>query len=145
MPVTPKDAAAIILLKDQSDPKVFWVKRSPKMNVFGGFHSFPGGQLDKEDSDLTVIECEAGDPATMRACAVREFFEETGVLLARGVERLSAEQIRQKRRLLREGSTHGFSWRGSPKIRKLLLKRASLKKASGFARAKHSSDGSAAK
>lgn len=78
MPVIPKDAAAIILLKDQPDPKVFWVKRSPKLKFMGGFHAFPGGQLDKEDSRISVAGCD-GEEAVMRACAVREFFEETGV------------------------------------------------------------------
>lgn len=92
MPVTPKDAAAIILLKDKSDPKMFWVKRNPKLMFMGGFHAFPGGQLDKEDATIRVANCDGEDGAAMRACATREFFEETGVLIARGVERLSASQ-----------------------------------------------------
>ena len=102
MPVTPKDAAAIILLKDRTDPKVFWVKRSPKLQFMGGFHAFPGGQLDKEDASISVAGCDADD-AVMRACAVREFFEETGVLLARGAERLSPERIVEARRAMNEG------------------------------------------
>lgn len=102
MAVTPKDAAAIILLKDRTDPKVFWVKRSPKLQFMGGFHAFPGGQLDKEDSSITVAGCD-GEEAVMRVCAVREFFEETGVLLARGAERLSVERIADKRRAMNEG------------------------------------------
>src|ERR1051325_9671665 len=97
MAVTPKDAGSIILLKDHSDPKVFWVKRSPKLMFMGGFHAFPGGQLDKEDNLIRVEGCEEADAAAMRACAVREIFEETGLLLARGAERLTAEQIREKR------------------------------------------------
>lgn len=103
MPVTPKDAAAIILLKDRHDPHVFWVKRSLKLQFMGGYHAFPGGQLDKEDSSIAVARCE-GDEAVMRACAVREFFEETGVLLARGAERLSLDRIAEKRRALNEHS-----------------------------------------
>jgi len=103
MPVTPKDAAAIILLKDRHDPKVFWVKRSPKLQFMGGYHAFPGGQLDKEDSSVTVAGCE-GEESLMRACAVREFFEEAGVLLARGTDRLSVEHIADKRRALAEGT-----------------------------------------
>jgi len=90
MPVTPKDAAAIILLKDRSDPKVFWVKRSPKLQFMGGYHAFPGGQLDKEDNQINVDGCE-GEESLMRVCAVREFFEEAGVLLARGTASLSLE------------------------------------------------------
>ena len=38
----------------------------------------------------------------MRVCAVREFFEEAGVLLARGTDRLSLEQIAAKRRAMAE-------------------------------------------
>ncbi|MFY9574568.1 MAG: MBL fold metallo-hydrolase, partial [Blastocatellia bacterium] len=103
MAVTPKDAAAIILLKGREDPNVFWVKRSPKLKFMGGFHAFPGGQLDKEDSGITVLGC-SGDEAVMRCCAVREFFEETGVLLARGAERLSIAEIAAKRRALAEAA-----------------------------------------
>src|SRR5262249_57058066 len=99
MAATPKDAAAIILLRDRSDPKVFWVKRSPKLQFMGGFHAFPGGQLDKEDSSIATVGCD-GDDGVMRACAVREFFEETGVLLARGTERLSLQRIAAKRRAM---------------------------------------------
>src|SRR5262245_32913082 len=101
MPATPKDAAAIILLKDRSDPKVFWVKRSLKLQFMGGFHAFPGGQLDKEDSSIAVMGCD-GDEGVMRSCAVREFFEETGVLLTRGAERLSLQRIAAKRRAMRD-------------------------------------------
>jgi endoribonuclease LACTB2 len=104
MTVTPKDAAAIILLKDREDPEVFWVKRSPQMMVFGGFHALPGGQLDKEDFRIKVGDCDADDQSTMRACAVREYFEETGILLARGVEKLSVEQTRAKRQAMSEGA-----------------------------------------
>lgn len=96
MAVTPKDAAAIILLKDRDDPKVFWVKRSPKLQFMGGYHAFPGGQLDKEDSLIEVAGCE-GEEALMRVCAVREFFEEAGVLLAAGTNSLSLDRIASKR------------------------------------------------
>ena len=67
MAVTPKDAAAIILLKDPNDLKVFWVKRSPKLQFMGGYHAFPGGQLDKEDSLCGVAGCE-GEPVNARPC-----------------------------------------------------------------------------
>jgi ribonuclease/clavin/mitogillin len=100
MAAIPKDAAAIILLKDPSDPKVFWVKRNPSLTFMGGFHAFPGGQLDKEDPAILVNNCDADDQRAMRACAVREFFEETGILLARGAERLSADAIADARRAL---------------------------------------------
>lgn len=97
MPAIPKDAAAIILLKDPADPKVFWVKRSPRLTFMGGFHAFPGGQLDESDSSISVQGCEDADAARMRACAAREFFEETGVLLARGAQALDRDRLARKR------------------------------------------------
>jgi len=103
MASVPKDAAAIIMLKDPSDPKVFWVKRNPALAFMGGYHAFPGGQMDKGDSSISVGRCEAGEESAMRACAARELFEETGVLLARGAERLSSAQISETRHRLARG------------------------------------------
>ena len=102
MAVTPKDAAAIILLKDRDDPKVFWVKRSPKLQFMGGYHAFPGGQLDKEDNLITATGCE-GEEALMRVCAVREFFEEAGVLLSQVTNGLSLDRIAEKRSTMASG------------------------------------------
>ncbi|HWP44563.1 MAG TPA: NUDIX domain-containing protein, partial [Blastocatellia bacterium] len=104
MAAIPKDAAAIILLKDKADPKMYWIKRNPRLMFMGGFHAFPGGQLDKEDSSVEVSNCDGDDHRAMRACAVREFFEEAGVLFARGVERYSPEQVAAWRRALATGS-----------------------------------------
>ena len=103
MPATPKNAAAIILLKDAADPKVFWVKRNDKLAFMGGFHSFPGGQLDKEDLAIAVAGSESEEAAKMHVCAVREMFEEAGILVTRGADRLSAGRLAQKRRALEEG------------------------------------------
>lgn len=92
-PVTPKDAAAMILLSDPQDPRVFWVKRSLKLSFMGGWQAFPGGQRDPGDFHVRVLNCDDPEDAAMRVCAVRELFEETGVLVARGVERLASERI----------------------------------------------------
>ena len=48
-PVTPKDAAAMILLRDPEDPKVFWVKRARTLRFMGSFHAFPGGAVETDD------------------------------------------------------------------------------------------------
>ena len=62
---TPRSAAAIILYREKPKLEVFWARRALSMIFQGGFHAFPGGQLDpNEDS---------------RVCAVRELKEETGV------------------------------------------------------------------
>jgi glyoxylase-like metal-dependent hydrolase (beta-lactamase superfamily II)/8-oxo-dGTP pyrophosphatase MutT (NUDIX family) len=102
MAATPKDAGSIIILKDPDDPKLLWVKRSARLAFMGGFHAFPGGQLDKEDLETPVPGC-AGDEAAMRACAVREVFEEIGVLLAEGANQLTAAQNADARRALSAG------------------------------------------
>ncbi len=93
---TPKDAAAVILLRpetDTADPEVFWVRRSEKLAFLGGFHAFPGGQLDEEDAVTRVENCVDTDTRAMIACAARELFEELGVLVARGSERLTKGQL----------------------------------------------------
>ena len=105
MAATPKDAAAVILLKNPADPQMFWVKRNTKLAFMGGFHAFPGGQLDKEDASVPVVHSGEVDATLMRACAAREFFEEAGVLLARGVERVSAKDLEAKRHALEAKQT----------------------------------------
>ncbi|MBL8206749.1 MAG: MBL fold metallo-hydrolase [Blastocatellia bacterium] len=94
---TPKDAAAMILLRNPQDPEVFWVKRSMQLAFMGGFHAFPGGQRDAADSAVPVTNCDDVDEAALRVCAAREIFEEAGVLVARGVERLTAQRIAELR------------------------------------------------
>jgi glyoxylase-like metal-dependent hydrolase (beta-lactamase superfamily II)/8-oxo-dGTP pyrophosphatase MutT (NUDIX family) len=103
MASAPKDAAAIIMLKDPLDPKLFWVKRDPGLAFMGGYHAFPGGQTDKTDASIRIVGCGPGDESVMRACAIRELFEETGVLLARGADRLSPSQLSERRGALAIG------------------------------------------
>src|SRR5262245_50807893 len=102
-PVTPKDAAAMILLRDPADPKVFWVKRAKTLAFMANFHAFPGGQRDAADSEVPVINAENVPDAVMRVTAVREIFEETGVLIASGAENLPAERRAAMRDELHSG------------------------------------------
>src|SRR5262249_8143885 len=104
MTAIPKNAAAIILLQDRQDPKVFWVKRGAKLMFMPGFHAFPGGQVDAGDVEVSIQNAEDEESAVMRVAAVREFFEETGVLLAKGAERLSPEDRKAERLALEEGA-----------------------------------------
>ena len=68
-----RQASAVLLLRGTgSELELYLVERSPKLRFFGGYHALPGGILEREDGD--------GD-AALRRCAVRELFEETGVLL----------------------------------------------------------------
>ena len=92
---TPKDAAAVILIRegdDQDAPELFWARRGERMAFLPGFHAFPGGQRDEADAQVRVANCNDADRAAMIACAARELFEELGVLVARGAESLTKGQ-----------------------------------------------------
>ncbi len=94
-PQQPKDAAAIILLKSNTDPNnpaVYWVKRSTKLAFLGGYRAFPGGQRETSDAEVTVRNCDDAETAAMISCAARELFEEVGVMLARGSQTLTVGQ-----------------------------------------------------
>jgi ribonuclease/clavin/mitogillin len=91
----PKDAAAVILLRQDTDPnnpEVFWVKRSDQLAFLGGFHAFPGGQIDAGDAEVVVANAPNPQTAAMISGAARELFEELGVLAARGGETLTKGQ-----------------------------------------------------
>ncbi len=92
---TPRNAAAVILLRQNTNPdnpEVFWVKRSDKLAFLGGFHAFPGGQIDPADTEVEVRNSPSPETATMISGAARELFEELGVLAARGGEALTKGQ-----------------------------------------------------
>ena len=89
--VKPRLAATVMLLRDGVDGmEVFMIVRHQGNDFASGALVFPGGRVDPEDHDL------ASDPAifpprseadaaaaALRVAAVRETFEECGVLLAR--------------------------------------------------------------
>jgi 8-oxo-dGTP pyrophosphatase MutT (NUDIX family) len=95
-PVTPKDAATVMLLHDGAGGlEVFLQHRVAGMPFAGGMTVFPGGGVDRRDADASISW--AGPPPSQWAewfgcteslaralvcAAVRETFEESGVLLA---------------------------------------------------------------
>jgi 8-oxo-dGTP pyrophosphatase MutT (NUDIX family) len=95
-PVTPKDSATVMLVRDaEGGVEVFLLRRVRGMAFAGGMTVFPGGSVDPRDADTSAAwhgpdpDWWAGrfgvDPALARAlvcAAVRETFEESGVLLA---------------------------------------------------------------
>lgn len=85
----PKDAAAVILLKNG---EVFLAQRNPKTPFLGGWHAFPGGKLEKADAEIEVRNCDDMDLAKYIVCAVREAFEETEILLVRGGDKMTKGQ-----------------------------------------------------
>jgi 8-oxo-dGTP pyrophosphatase MutT (NUDIX family) len=114
--VVPRPAATVILVRDglaRDEPagglEVFMVRRDPRARFAPDAYVFPGGTLHDDDvqvggrppiSGLTADEAHhrlthrGGDPPTtseaslaLHLAAVRELFEEAGILLARHAER----------------------------------------------------------
>jgi glyoxylase-like metal-dependent hydrolase (beta-lactamase superfamily II)/8-oxo-dGTP pyrophosphatase MutT (NUDIX family) len=90
-PATPRDASAVILL-NQDLTEVLWAKRNPNLKFLGGFHGFPGGKVDADDTLVEVKNAENAETSKLIACAAREIFEEVGILLVRNGEKLTKGQ-----------------------------------------------------
>jgi 8-oxo-dGTP pyrophosphatase MutT (NUDIX family) len=88
-PATPAPSATILMLRDGRDGlEVFMVVRHHQIDFASGALVFPGGKADPQDFDPALIPHldGAADDAAMRAIqvsAIREAFEECGILLAR--------------------------------------------------------------
>ncbi|KCZ51636.1 NUDIX hydrolase [Hyphomonas pacifica] len=95
----PKDAATLILVRrDASHPRVLMGKRSGGHVFMPDKYVFPGGRVDPEDGRATSYcefrpEVEAKlrlqtrrKPRAFGLTAIRETFEETGLLVAREAE-----------------------------------------------------------
>ena len=88
---TPRDAAAVILINEAGD-EVLWARRNPNLAFLGGWHAFPGGKLEASDALIEVKNCEDPELEQFIVCAVREAFEEVGVLIVRNGEKLTRGQ-----------------------------------------------------
>ena len=88
-----RDASTVVLLRDGSGLETYLMRRAATMAFAAGMYVFPGGRIDEADCDIDLTW--AGEPldagrmtAGQRQArglivgAVREVFEETGVLLA---------------------------------------------------------------
>jgi len=83
-------AATVLLLRDTgANLEVLMITRYAEAAFAGGALVFPGGRLDPEDGAVPMLaRCRAvpgADAAQMalRVCAIRETYEEAGLLLAR--------------------------------------------------------------
>src|SRR5215471_12793920 len=85
-PEPPVEAASIVpIRRTAGGVEAFWLRRDRQLSFAGGFYAFPGGQVDSADALIPVDGAE-GAMAALRTAAARELFEETGLLLAAGVE-----------------------------------------------------------
>lgn len=99
-PETPRDAATVVLLRDSAEGlQVLLQRRSAQMSNMAGVYVFPGGKLEKADSDAESTALLDQDAQTLHAglgepnlsepqanglyvAALREALEECGMLLA---------------------------------------------------------------
>jgi 8-oxo-dGTP pyrophosphatase MutT (NUDIX family) len=97
-PAVPRDAATVILLRQAPGLEVFLLRRTRVLEFAPGACVFPGGSVDERDADPAIGEtawagpspANLGDRLSISAnraralvcAAVRETFEESGVLLA---------------------------------------------------------------
>ena len=103
----PRASAAVVPWRRDAagEVEVFWLRRGRTLPFMGGWHAFPGGGLDRADAALPVhgtphgirpgqrtpnepgaepLLLEPDLPPGLAACALRELWEETGLLLAAG-------------------------------------------------------------
>ncbi|MGY1689311.1 NUDIX hydrolase [Geodermatophilus sp. SYSU D01105] len=92
----PRQAATVLLLRDgTSGLEVYLLRRTRGMPFAGGMTAYPGGGVDPRDADVrtawvgpspaqwaTAFGCDERTARELVCAAVRETFEEAGVLLA---------------------------------------------------------------
>jgi len=99
-----RNAAAILLTRGDGDGReVFLVERAPELRFFGGYWALPGGVRGPEDGP----DADGDDAPPLRRCAVRELFEETGVLLGNAATKASRREREAVRRALLAGADNG--------------------------------------
>jgi glyoxylase-like metal-dependent hydrolase (beta-lactamase superfamily II)/8-oxo-dGTP pyrophosphatase MutT (NUDIX family) len=85
MATVPRPAATLILLREGLE--VLMLQRAQSAVFLGGAYVFPGGSLEAQDSDPRVARRVVGltdaESLPYYVAAIRECFEEAGVLLAR--------------------------------------------------------------
>lgn len=99
-PAEPRDAATVVLLRSgPQGPETYLLRRQASMAFAGGMCVFPGGGVDPRDFDDELVDrglwagpsptewaarlgCEEPKARALVCAAVRETFEESGVLLA---------------------------------------------------------------
>ena len=120
----PLPAATVVLLRDApTGLEVFLMKRHGLSDVLGGAYVFPGGKVDAADAELDALahldqplhalhaglnEADISERTAggLYVAALREAFEESGVLFAQGDGALDLDAARAAA-LLGEG--HGFN------------------------------------
>src|SRR5579872_4020272 len=95
-PVTPRPSATVLLLREGAPWELLLVHRPGGADFAPGAYVFPGGTVHDDDRSFED---------QIRAAAVRELFEEAGILLARAGRRFAMDADSAKLRRLTENGT----------------------------------------
>jgi len=108
----PRPAATVVLIRPgRGAPEILLTQRPSSMAFAGDLFVFPGGRVDDSDADERLVDLVAVGPAgeepAFAIAAIRELFEEAGVLLAerRDGRALDAAAVAGARRALLSGET----------------------------------------
>lgn len=122
----PRASASVVLWRRSGSGglETYWVRRSPDLRFMGGWYGFPGGGVARRDSDVEAVGTPAGAGDAPReggmpdgfigdaspldeilapgvvVAALRELYEETGILLADDESLSIAKLAAARRRLL---------------------------------------------
>ncbi len=120
--IPPRPAATVVMLRNTTlGMEVFLLKRHGLSDVLGGAYVFPGGKLDPCDAELDMVRhldrppqelqpglnetgLDAITAASLYVAAIREAFEESGVLFAQNA---TPQGVAQAGAMLREGHAFG--------------------------------------
>ena len=109
---TPRPAATVVMLRQAPELEVFMLKRHADSAVLGGAYVFPGGKVDAADAatppalfdqPTSQLHQALGEPelspeqaAGLYVAALREAFEECGVLLAHPSSADASQLLRER-------------------------------------------------
>ncbi len=100
-----RGSAAVVLIRGHGDDlETWWVRRGDAVAHMPGTDAFIGGAIEPEDSELPVEGARDDAERVLLACAIREAFEEAGVLVAlEAATRCTPERRLEARRRLVTG------------------------------------------
>ncbi len=124
----PLDSASVVLLRDSIQGlQVLLLRRHQASSVLGGAYVFPGGKLDLSDQSPTVLSRLSQDPPTLHqrlaepdlsaeraaglfVAAIREAFEECGILLGQAMAPQVNTNASMNLRALQNALAGGQNW-----------------------------------
>jgi 8-oxo-dGTP pyrophosphatase MutT (NUDIX family) len=124
----PLDSASVVLLRDSSQGlQVLLLRRHQASSVLGGAYVFPGGKLDLADQSAGVLARLSQEPHTLHqrlaepdlsaeraaglfVAAIREAFEECGILLGQALTPQANANVSNDLQALQNALTSGQSW-----------------------------------